>query len=233
MKVAILLVCVGSAAAQHPGHEHHSWWKSVKTHAASIFADVADPVSPAELLRQGNNFTVESCSDSNHSMMVDSVHFDADSLKVMIRGNLTREVFGGNVSAKIRLGKSPEGLSFGAKALRSLAFFKHHLVTEPLCAHMKRTANVTCPIARGTKELSFSFNRLPKVVVAGEYRLKFTAVDEQERPVVCVQGRFFVPLGPNGESTRTLQEMTASRAQSWMANPLTIVVSAILAAVTV
>merc|ERR1712050_408525 len=113
------------------------------------------------------------------------------------RGNLKRDVHGGNVNGKVKLGKS-KGVGFRVKALRTLAWLKKHTAKEPLCDHFKRSSSVTCPLTQGTKELSFSLRQLPKTIIAGGYDFNFSAVDDQS-PVACVKGHFSIPLGPNGE----------------------------------
>lgn len=201
MKAAVLLLLIGQSLAQ----PQSSWFQQLREKARTSVADSSDEVRVEELMRE-RPIVVESCGSSEHAMQVESVHFDSASLKVTARGTLTREIQGGNVLAAIQLGEAAPGTSIKDKFLRSAAFsvMGQHSASEPLCAHFARTKQMTCPIVRGTKELSFSFNKLPGVVSAGTYNLKLTAVDEMEKPVACLNGHFNVPLGPNGEKFRRL-----------------------------
>jgi hypothetical protein len=196
--MALVAPCMASEAKP-------SWWKSITDKAKNAVASGSDLVDVQELLRT-NPMVVESCGDATHAMHIESVHFDSANLKVIARGSLMREIQGGDVSALISLGKPAEGMTPAKKFLRDLAFkvAGHHRASEPLCSHMARTSAMACPLVRGTKEISFAFNRLPSAISAGTYQVKLTAVDEVEKPVACIKGHFHVPLGPNGESFRRL-----------------------------
>merc|ERR1712048_467315 len=120
-------------------------------------------------------------------------------------------ITGGNVTMKIGLGRPPLGASFSEKMKRTAAYLSagSHVTREALCQHLMRTHNdsrMNCPVAVGTQELQFSFARLPKMVVAGEYRVNVTAVDELGKPVVCVTGALNVPRGKKGQLFRRVEE---------------------------
>lgn len=202
MKAAILLALVGQSLAQ----PQSSWFSGLRDKARSAVAASSDMVEVKQLFGPQSTIQVESCGTTEHAMHVESVHFDSETLRVTARGTLTREIQGGNVMAGIHLGAAPSEISLKEKFMRQMAFSVsgQHTASEPLCSHFARTSEMTCPLARGTKELSFSFNKLPSVVSAGVYHLKLDAVDEMEKPVACLHGQFNVPLGPNGERYRRL-----------------------------
>jgi len=205
-KAAVLLAALAAGAGAAPGKP--GLWNALKERASDVITGAyAPPVTTSDLLRESSGLKVESCSTSNHSMLVEGVDFDVNTLRLTVRGALSREVLGGNLSAHIATGKSPASLSLRARAMRTAACLMHNRHLQPLCAAVKgRAANVTvCPIARGTKELSFAVQGVPRAIVAGEYILTFNAVDENARPVACVKVALHVPMGRNGESIRKLQ----------------------------
>jgi len=215
LKVAILLMVLGQCMAKKP-----SWLQSfkdkvhsVKDSAKKAMADRADPLK-LETLFSENPPVVGSCGKAGDAMEVTSIEFDRKTLKVLARGKLMHEIQGGTITANISLGSSAKGSSIKDKFVRTMAFgfSGKHSVTEPLCKHIARTSNLSCPLPADTKEIAFGFDRLPGVIVAGIYNLEVIAVDDKENPVACIKGKLNVPVGKEGNHFRRIQQVSFAQA---------------------
>lgn len=193
----------------------------------------ADIVKVADLTNHGEAVKVESCEGDADALKVESAKFDSEKFTLKVTGKLQRQLMGGNVSAKILLGKSPEDATWKEKTARYFGFhMQRHSYNELLCQHLERglrrhnETGVACPIeASAQKTLHFSLHRLPKQVVAGEYKFIVKAVDEVG-PVACLNGLIAIQRGPNGQFFRRLQE-AASGAHGLFAGLLPLIFMAL------
>jgi len=213
-KVALCMLLLGSAAAQE---KKASWWSSMKKKAFSsakeaILAD-SDLIQSHALLKE-SKFSAKSCTATGHAMEVSETVFDIETQKLKVKGDLKRDVLGGQVSMKLKMGKAPLGLSPAQKFKRHLAWSvgAKKFASEDLCSHMGRQkfSFKPCPLKKGMKEMLFGLHKLPYTLAAGKYHLEVNAVDQAGEHIVCVQGELDVPRGPNGEVFRRLEEVSGA-----------------------
>lgn len=144
-------------------------------------------------------------------MQVDSLHYDPVDNLAVLGGNLARTVSGGNLSTRVRLVGLPANIGrferMKLKAAWAVSAKKRRKL-EPFCSLLGR--NLSCPIAPGKQELRFKMNKLPNIVMVGEYVLEANATDASGNPVACIKASLSVPPVGN-EVTRKLLEGAGRR----------------------
>lgn len=198
--LTVLLSCVVA-------EERKTWTNA----AMKVFMPDTDVVTIDEITRNGSAIQVQSCGGADDALKIGSISFDQEKWTLTAHGNLQRELLGGNVTAKIRLGTAPEGATISERMKRLLAFsLGKHTHKEPLCQHFARghaKQNITtpaCPFAPGLHNLHFSFGLMPRTVIAGKYELEIHAVDNDGLKVACLMGSIDVPRGKQGQLFRRL-----------------------------
>merc|ERR1711879_95149 len=109
-----------------------------------------------------------------------NIKFNRFSRAVHVKGILEDKLTEGHIVAKIDLGDAPKGATRWQKAKRQMAWswWKNgqnaHLgkanQTQPFCSKQR-----PCPIAPGYQELKFGLASLPKLVLAGSYKMRIDA----------------------------------------------------------
>lgn len=169
--------------------------------AAPAAAQANLPPGPLAKVVQGAP-KLESCGGAEHAFSVQELLFDAAAGAVKAKGRLVQPVAGGEVSASVRLGKAPKGMSAMQRVRRlagwTFASGKKH--REPLCSEGR---NASCPLS-GAQELTFGFRKLPGTLPAGVIKLNISAVDESGKPVLCIRGSVEVGMASDGGAFRRL-----------------------------
>lgn len=167
-----------------------------------------DSVTPMEIMKNGGVY-VNECQDQAGTMSVDKIRFNRFSRAVHVKGLLESKLTGGHIIAKIDLGEAPKGATRWQKAKRHMAWSwwksgqNAHLgkanQTQPFCSQQR-----PCPIERGYRELRFGLTSLPKLVLAGAYKMHIKAYDQMGKLLVCLEGGLTVETGKDGEVIRKL-----------------------------
>jgi len=189
------------------------FWQRLKQETKEAMSPDMDVATVSDIVSDGKGVWGETCNSEEDAMQVDAVHFDSQALTLHAHGRLLREVTGGTVIANISLGAAPAGSTVGEKLKRGFAFLavRGRQVTEGLCQHLARAGKDSskCPLAVGYQELHFSFDRLPRTVMAGKYALNIKVVDEAGKPVACARGGLDIARGAKGQLFRRVQEAVA------------------------
>jgi len=201
---------LGLALGQTVKEVEPIWWANLRQSAREAIHRTSDSIKTRELLGQ-TSIASKSCGGKEHAMQVSEVQFDMAALKLKVRGEILREIAGGNVTMDLKLGEAPAGLGRLQQIKRQLAFAAavRGQQQEPLCKHLKRVMDGSggaCPLRPGDRELLFGFDRLPRAVTAGKYRLELRVTGPSGEPVLCAVGEADVPLGPQGQVFRRLQK---------------------------
>jgi len=218
-KVVLSMLLIGSAAAEFRGFsttKKPSWLSDMKrkafSNAKSMVIGDADLIKTKQLMKDAK-FELKSCGTTGHAMDVSETAFDIETMALKVKGDLKRDVLGGKVHMKLKLGKAPPGLSTSQKFKRHVAWSMgaKKRATEDLCSHLDRQMHQrTCPLKAGAQEMLFGLHRLPYAISAGKFHLELNAVDDAGEHVACIKGELDVPRGPNGEVFRRLEEAVAS-----------------------
>merc|ERR1719506_3199712 len=100
-------------------------------------------------------------------------------MALKVKGDLKRDVLGGKVHMKLKLGKAPPGLTVAQKMKRHMAWTMgaKKRAVEDLCSHLSQhNQELVCPLKAGAQEMRFGLHRLPYALTAGKFHLEMKAV---------------------------------------------------------
>merc|ERR1712224_696101 len=204
MRLALVFATATCAVADS------AFWANLKDALASQAVQDHDDVTVEELL-SGATVTATSCGTTGDVMDVKSVEFDLQTRAAVVRGDLNQALSGGKVFAEIERAEAPEDEGIAERMKKGVMWAVAGVkrFEEGLCEYLDRTSKNlydSCPMPAGAQELRFAFHRLPEIVMAGHYNLKFHSLDNDGNQIACVKGGLTVTRGKNGQVFRHLEE---------------------------